>query len=193
MQLNKDYWTSRYREQQTQWDLGEASPPLKAYIDQLKDKTVKILIPGAGNAYEAEYLLQKGFEQVYVVDIAKEPLENLKHRLPSFPQEQLMCNNFFDLKDTFDLILEQTFFCAIPVEKRQLYAFKMKSSLKPGGSLAGVFFDTEFASPGPPFGGNREEYISYFDPLFEIKIMETCYNSIPPRKGNELFFIFKNK
>jgi hypothetical protein len=48
------------RSNETGWDLGQVSPPLKAYIDQLTDKNLRILIPGCGNSYEAEYLLEKG-------------------------------------------------------------------------------------------------------------------------------------
>ncbi|SHI83533.1 Thiopurine S-methyltransferase (TPMT) [Algibacter luteus] len=52
----ENYWTQRYNERQTGWDVGKPTTPLKTYIDQLKNKSLKILIPGAGNAYEAEYL-----------------------------------------------------------------------------------------------------------------------------------------
>jgi len=60
MSLNTEsenkYWTNRYNSDKTGWDLGEPSQPLTQYIDQIKNKEIKILIPGAGNAYEAEYL-----------------------------------------------------------------------------------------------------------------------------------------
>jgi methyl halide transferase len=52
----ENYWTNRYETASTGWDLGEPSMPLKTYIDQLENTAIKILIPGAGNAYEAEYL-----------------------------------------------------------------------------------------------------------------------------------------
>ncbi len=191
MILNENYWSSRYRENKTGWDLNRISPPLKEFIDQLEDKTLKILIPGAGNAYEAEYLISKGFEQVHVLDIAKEPLQNLKLRFRSFPSKNLHHADFFKFNDTFDLILEQTFFCALPKEKRNLYAEKMNSLLKNNGKLVGLLFNTEFEHEGPPFGGSKDEYLTYFSPKFNIEILEECTNSIPPRQGNELFFIFK--
>jgi methyl halide transferase len=191
MNLNETYWSSRYRENNTGWDLNMISPPLKEFIDQLEDKTIKILIPGAGNAYEAEYLISKGFEQVHVLDIAREPLENLKLRFPSFPSKNLHHEDFFKFNDTFDLILEQTFFCALPREKRNLYAEKMNSLLKANGKLVGLLFNTEFEQEGPPFGGSKDEYLTYFSPKFNIQILEECTNSIPPRQGKELFFIFK--
>jgi len=41
------YWTERYDEDRTGWDIGYPSTPIKSYIDQLDDKALKILIPGA--------------------------------------------------------------------------------------------------------------------------------------------------
>lgn len=191
MNLNSHYWNARYLQDNTGWDLGEISPPLKNYINTLKDKSLKILIPGAGNAYEAEYLFNLGFRNVYVIDLAEEPLKNLKKRVPHFPENQLIHLDFFDYNDSFDLILEQTFFCALPVEQRNNYAIKMHFLLKPGGKLAGVLFNKKFDKDGPPFGGNKEEYLNYFEPLFLIEVLEPCYNSIAPRQGSEMFFIFK--
>ena len=53
---NKTYWDDKYADNKTGWDIGYISSPLKSYIDQIKNKEISILIPGAGNAYEAEYL-----------------------------------------------------------------------------------------------------------------------------------------
>ena len=191
--MNKDFWSSRYKEGNTGWDIGHISTPLKEYINQLNHKELKILIPGAGNSYEAEYLFNKGFREVYVCDIAEEPLKNLKERIPDFPEDQLLNKDFFELEASFDLILEQTFFCALPVNKRADYAKQMHSLLKPNGVLAGLLFNFELKPDGPPFGGSKAEYLTYFSPYFKIDILEPCYNSIPPRQGNELFFKFRKK
>ena len=116
MLLDEKFWNSRYQDQNTGWDLGIISTPLKEYFDQLNNKNLKILIPGGGNSYEAEYLHNKGFTNVYVVDLSKTALENLQKRIPSFPKEHLIHANFFELEETFDLIIEQTFFCALNPE-----------------------------------------------------------------------------
>jgi len=191
MKLDKEYWEAKYRENKTGWDLGSVSPPLKQYIDQLKDKSIKILLPGAGNSYEAEYLFINGFKNIYVLDIAEVPLKNLKRRIPGFPEENLIQADFFEFEESFDLILEQTFFCALPIQKRSLYAKKMHQLLNKNGKLVGLLFNFKFPVEGPPFGGSKKEYLTYFSPHFEIEIFETCTNSILPRQGNELFFIFK--
>jgi 16S rRNA A1518/A1519 N6-dimethyltransferase RsmA/KsgA/DIM1 with predicted DNA glycosylase/AP lyase activity len=38
------------------------------------------LIPGCGNTYEAEYLLQEGFTNITVIDIAPTLVESLKQK-----------------------------------------------------------------------------------------------------------------
>ena len=72
MDLSKEFWSKRYTEDKTGWDLGTISEPLKKYFDQLTNKELKILIPGCGNGHEAEYLFKKGFNNVHLLDFAKE-------------------------------------------------------------------------------------------------------------------------
>ena len=190
--LNKKYWDNKYAQSKMGWDIGYVSTPLKAYIDQLSNKNSKILIPGAGNGYEVEYLFKKGFTNIHVVDIAFQPLENLKARIPLFPTDHLLHMDFFNLKASgFDLILEQTFFCALDPNLRKSYASKMYELLAPKGKVAGLLFDFPLKEDGPPFGGSEEEYREIFSQKFRIKVLERSYNSIKPRKGNELFFIFE--
>lgn len=192
-QLNKDYWENRYEAKETGWDVGQITTPLKEYIDQIKDKNLRILIPGAGNGYELDYFLSKGFTNVFVVDFAEIPLKNIKKRIPEFPENQLIKSDFFELGETYDLIMEQTFFCALAPELRKKYVSKMHSLLSESGKLFGLLFDFPLTEEGPPFGGSKEEYLNLFSEKFHIKTLETAYNSIQPRKERELFFIFETK
>lgn len=189
----KQFWEHKYNSRNTFWDIGHISTPIKTYIDQLENKDMQILIPGAGNSYEAEYLFRKGFKNVYVLDFALPPLLNFKKRVPDFPGTQLLQQDFFSLDMSFDLILEQTFFCALPPESRPEYARKIQQLLSPEGKLAGLLFDFPLTEEGPPFGGNRGEYAGYFSPYFDILTLERCYNSIKPREGREFFFILRPK
>ena len=187
MQLDKDFWNNRYVGKQIGWDLGAPSTPLKEFIDTLEDKSTRILIPGCGNAYEAEYLHQQGFDNVFVIDIAPLALEGFKERAPHFPQDHLFCGDFFEHEGEYDLILEQTFFCALNPQLRSAYAMKMNELLSEKGKLAGVMFSFELTEKGPPFGGSAEEYKVYFEDYFEIKSLTPCLNSIKPRLGSELW------
>lgn len=193
LDLSEKAWDNRYQANDVGWDLGEVSPPLKAYFDQLENKALKILIPGGGNAYEAEYLFNLGFTNVFVVDLSKTALENIKKRVPGFPASQLILGDFFDLDDTFDLIIEQTFFCALNPELRPKYVSKMKSILKEKGRLIGLLFDAPLFTNRPPFGGSKKEYLNYFKSFFNISVFEACYNSVLSRKGKELFIKLTKK
>lgn len=193
MALDATYWDKRYSNKETGWDAGSITTPLKDYFDQLKDKSVSILVPGAGNSYEAEYLFNAGFKNVFVLDYASEPLENFAKRNPSFPKEQLIKEDFFEHKGQYDLIIEQTFFCALEPQLRPQYAKHMHELLKPGGKLVGVLFNDTLNKDVPPFGGNKEEYVNYFEPYFRFNVFETAYNSIKPRAGRELFINFSKK
>ena len=185
--LSEEFWDQKYQNNKIGWDLGEVSPPLRAYFDQLENKGQTILIPGGGHSYEAEYLHNKGFKNIFVVDLSETALENIRHRVPTFPKEHLINKNFFDLQMSFDLMIEQTFFCAIDPKLRQQYAAKTSQLLKEGGKLVGLLFDTPLNTEHPPFGGSKTEYINYFSPYFKIELMNGAYNSVENRLGRELF------
>lgn len=188
--LDQTYWETRYQTHQTGWDLGAVSPPLKAYADQLTDKTLKILIPGAGNGYEAEYLVRTGFTDVTVIDLASSPLEHLRGRVGENPSLRLVQGDFFAHVGEYDLLLEQTFFCAIDPGLRPAYARKTHELLRPGGKLVGLLFNVDFEHEGPPFGGSEDEYRALFAPLFRLDVLETAHNSVKPRAGREVFIRF---
>ncbi len=188
--MDQDYWDAQYKANSTGWDLGCVSPPIQSYINALTNKEQAILIPGCGNTHEAEYLLQKGFSNVTVIDIAPTLVEILKQRFKVNPNIRIVLGDFFEHQGKYDLILEQTFFCALPPWMRQKYIWKMHQLLNTNGILAGVLFNKEFES-GPPFGGNQKEYEHLFKNAFELTSIETACNSVLPRANCELAFKFK--
>ncbi|MTI38171.1 methyltransferase domain-containing protein [Fulvivirga lutimaris] len=191
MTYDEKYWTSRYKDESTPWDVGQITTPLKEYFDQLDDKSLKILIPGCGNAYEAAYLHSQGFINVYLVDISEEPIIRFKANHPDFPPDHIIYGDFFELEDSYDLIIEQTFFCALHPSQRHAYAIKTNELLVAGGKLVGLLFNDSLNSDRPPFGGFKEDYIKILGPHFELTVIDESYNSIPPRKGRELFINLK--
>lgn len=190
--MEKSFWDKRWENAETGWDVGSISAPLKAYIDQLTDKSIRILVPGCGNAYEAEYLWENGFENTFIVEISSLAIASFQKRYPSFPTSHIFHADFFELDERFDLVLEQTFFCAIEPTKRPAYARKMSEVLNPNGKLVGLLFDFPLET-GPPFGGSQTEYEGYFKPYFNIKRLERAHNSIKPRAGREFFVQFDRK
>ncbi len=181
------YWQDRYDNGNTQWDIGFPSMPIVGYIDGVKNKDLSILIPGCGNAYEAKYILDKGFTNLTVIDFAAKPVEKLKKELSLYKDSvNIIECDFFSHQGQYDLILEQTFFCAITVDKRADYVRQIKTLLSENGKLVGVLFNRSF-NGGPPFGGNIAEYRELFSVHFTSVKIEDCYNSIPARAGSEVF------
>jgi transcriptional antiterminator Rof (Rho-off) len=193
MDLDRNFWEARYHTGETGWDLGAPSTPLKEYIDQLTDKDLKILIPGGGRAWEAEYAHRQGFREVYVIDLTDAPFKDLLSRCPDFPKEHLIVGDFFQHEGQYDRILEQTFFCALDPAWRERYVAHMKKLLKPatagrpGGKLVGVLFNDALNTDRPPFGGFKADYELLFRRHFANVSMELCHNSIKPRAGREIW------
>ncbi|MBK9109719.1 MAG: methyltransferase domain-containing protein [Saprospiraceae bacterium] len=187
--LDKEFWDLRWQQGTTGWDIGYASPALITFMESYPNKSAKILIPGCGNAYEAEELINMGYTNIDIVDISPKAVANLTEKFRGKNAVHSLCCDFFELKGPYDLILEQTFFCALDPGKRRQYVQQCHDLLNPEGVVAGLLFATAFAADGPPFGGDADEYRELFSAKFQIRKLDNCYNSIPKRAGNELFFI----
>jgi SAM-dependent methyltransferase len=185
--LDQNYWNERWEKDDTGWDIGHASPAITDYMKQYPYKNASILIPGCGNAYEAQYLVDNGFTDITLIDIAPNAVDLIKVKFSNTPQVKVLCEDFFKHQGAYDLIIEQTFFCAIPPSRRKEYAEKTASLLNEDGKIIGVLFDKQFNQPFPPFGGCPCEYKPIFEKHFTIKKMDMCYNSIPPRAESEVF------
>ncbi len=192
-QLDQSFWNSRWQNQQTGWDIGMASPAIIAYMAQYLNKNAAILIPGCGNAHEANWLLENGFTNITLIDIAPKAVAMLKAKYDKTPVINVILGDFFEHTGQYDLIIEQTFFCAIDPKLREKYVAQSSALLKPKGKIIGLLFSIDFERNGPPFGGNTSEYQALFEKHFSIKTIENCYNSIKPRANTEVFINFVKK
>lgn len=188
--LDGAYWDAQYQANSTGWDLGTVSPPIQTYIDIIQNKELAVLIPGCGNTYEAEYLIKKGFTNVTVIDIAPTLVAVLKTKFGDNPNIKVICGDFFEHQAQYDLIIEQTFFCALPPSLRQKYVWKMHQLLATDGILTGLLFNRTF-EVSPPFGGSKEEYERLFKHAFQLQQLAEATNSVAPRAKSELYFVFK--
>jgi len=191
--LNSSYWDTLYQNKQTGWDIGYASPPIMEYFKQVDNKDLKILIPGAGNAWEAEELWKDGFTQVHILDFSLEAVSAFKRRVPDFPKSQIIIVDFFQHQADYDIIVEQTFFSSLPVDLRESYAKQMHRLLKPEGKLIGLLFNHPFNFKGPPFGGTPDEYKELFKEYFQFCAFDIAQNSIKPRQKREHFILLQKK
>lgn len=184
------YWDERYLNHHTKWDIKQVSPPLRVFIDLLTDKSIKILIPGCGNAYEAQYLADQGFKNVTILDISKVLTNRLRRQFKN-TGIQILNQDFFEHEGRYDLILEQTFFCALLPSDRKAYVHQCYRLLNPKGIIAGLLFNKKQVAEEPPYIASDEEYRKLFQPFFHFRKYENCTTSIPPRLGAEVWFEFQ--
>ena len=192
-QLDQSFWNKRWENNQTGWDIRQASPAIIAYMAQYVNKDAAILIPGCGNAHEAKWLLENDFTNITLIDIAPRAVAKLQEKYEKNLAVKVILGDFFEHQGHYDLIIEQTFFCAIDPKLRQNYVAQSASLLNKNGKIIGLLFNTEFEQMGPPFGGNSIEYQELFENHFSIKKMENCFNSIKPRANTEIFINFVKK
>ncbi|HPD66091.1 MAG TPA: class I SAM-dependent methyltransferase [Bacteroidia bacterium] len=192
--LSPDYWNKRYQQAGNPgWDVGYAVPALTRYFDQLTQKSIQILMPGGGFGYEAAYLFDKGFTNIFFLDYAEKAVSFFREKFPHFPENQIIQEDFFQHSGKYDLIIEHTFFYSLHPDLRKDYVRKAYDLLNEDGKLVGLFFNHQFGKEEPPFGGTAEEYINLFRNCFNFQHFSPCNCSIKPRAGRELFVVLVKK
>lgn len=190
-----EYWDIKYILNESKWDIGEPTP---IFVDWFqKNKQIKkILIPGAGKGHDAFFLARLGHE-VYALDFSKHATDFMREKAKKYNIDiNIINNDFFDIKKYygyFDMILEYTFFCAIPPSRRTEYIKTVFNLLNNNGSLVGILLpiNKSLDEEGPPFGINLSKTLDMF--LEYFKIID-CYESplsIEPRLENEKFVYMK--
>jgi cyclopropane fatty-acyl-phospholipid synthase-like methyltransferase len=190
-------WQRHYDEGDLGWDLGQVAPP---FIKLFESKIIlpgKTLIPGCGRGHEVIYLAENGFE-VTAVDYSPGAVNHLKSTVQ---ERNLKCEvlhlDFFGIDSShngvYDLLIEQTFFCAISPEQRSSYVSTVARALKKGGMLAGLFYNTGEEEGGPPFNTTREDIKKYFSDSFEIRQLSKTEDSAEQRKNKEWLAILIKK
>ncbi len=189
-------WQRHYDEDDLGWDLGQVAPPFVKLFESKLIVPGKTLIPGCGRGHEVIYLAENGFE-VTAVDFSSGAVNHLKSTVEG---RNIKCEvlhmNFFGIDSThdgvYDLLIEQTFFCAISPEQRPSYVSTVARALKQGGMLAGLFYHTG-EEGGPPFNTTREDILKHFSDSFEIKHLSKSKNSAEQRKNKEWLVILVKK
>jgi Thiopurine S-methyltransferase (TPMT) len=173
-----DFWNTRYAGNTTPWDAGGVPLALPRYLSARKDKG-SVLIPGCGSGYEVKYFHTQGWQTLALdfselaVKRAQTNLGELAHlvKLGDFFQQDFS-------NETFDLVYERTFLCALPRKLWPQYAQRMAALLAPGKLLAGFYFFHE-ETKGPPFGLHANELETLLAPFFVLLDDQ----SIPPQES----------
>jgi SAM-dependent methyltransferase len=192
-------WNARYEANDTPWDKGSPTPVLDEIYQRHPDVFVgmSILVPGCGTGHDARWLAAQGAHATGV-DIS--PLAITKAlALDQDGQATYEIADFLDSREPllkeFDQIWEHTCFCALDPSLRGSYVAAAYRSLKPRGTLIGVFFidpEMDEGEMGPPFGIGVNELKATFliggFQLIEDWVPSTGY---PGRLGRELVMILR--
>ncbi len=196
-----DFWEQRFRSGVTPWDAGRAPQALQDFAlryetqhpKRADEKPPRILIPGCGSAWDAEFLDQRGWD-VCALDFSHAALETAHRALGSGWRGQLLCADFFSFaaQGPFDVIYERAFLCALPRRLWPGYAPRMAELLRSGGLLAGTFYFDE-APKGPPFGILQEQLEELLAPDFSCQEDHPVEDSLPVFAGRERWQVWQRK
>ena len=189
-------WERHYETDDLGWDLGEVAPPFVRLWKEMKISPCKAIIPGCGRGHEAIFLAERGF-QITAVDYTQGAIGLLeKALLKKNLSGEVLRQDFFLLdsyyNDRFDLMLENTFFCAINPGMRQKYVVTAGRVLRSGALFVGLFYETD-KEGGPPFNTRKRDIEEHFSEQFAIETLGKTSYSAEQRKGKEWLAIFKKK
>ena len=146
------------------------------------------------SATQVVYFAGHGWD-VTGVDYSPGAVALLKQALKEKKLEaRVLFQDFFTLDEThsgvYDILLEQTFFCAIQPEDRRDYVETAHRILKPGGFLMGLFYETG-EQGGPPFNTTEQDLQEHFSGKFSQVRLEKCDHSAEQRKDKEWLAILQ--
>jgi SAM-dependent methyltransferase len=190
-------WQKHYAENDLRWDIETPSPPLIWLWEQKKLTPGRAVIPGCGRGHEVLYFAERGFD-VTAVDFAPGAAAFLERALQDKKNvsARVLQKDFFALGSEhdgyYDVMFEQTFFCAIHPSRRADYVNTVARLLKSGGLLAALFYETGEAG-GPPFSTTRQDILDVFSMRFQIEFLEKTPHSIERRKDKEWLGLLRNR
>ena len=177
-------WEQRYRDGNTPWDLDAAPPVLEDLVASLGPTPLRVLVPGVGSGHDAIAWARAG-HQVTAFDVAPLAVTRARQRVADrgLAVEVLEADLFalpVNWDATFDIVWEQTCFCAIEPVQRGSYVAAMARVLHPDGTYYGLFWNHGMPG-GPPWDVTEDEVRAVFPPRFVIASLEPVTNSVPGR------------
>jgi SAM-dependent methyltransferase len=176
------FWDERFDQRFTPWD--QAGVP-QAFLDFAASRAPQsVLIPGCGSAYEAQWLVARGWP-VRAIDFSASAVAAARAQLGT-SSDVVEQADFFGYAPPFEIdwIYERAFLCALPRDRWNDYAARMAALLRPGALLAGFYF-LGTTPKGPPFGIERDALDALLSPYFELIDEHEVSGSIPVFVGRE--------
>lgn len=189
-----EFWEGLYQRAITPWELGTFSPPLKTFLDSpYRVPLGRVAVLGSGTGHDALLFAYYGY-QVVAFDFAPSAVASTRAKFAQYgflgKSAEVVQHDIFDLhnyRGAFDYVLEHTCFCAIHPARRKTYELVVRDLLKPEGKLIALWWLIDRQGPGPPFSVSKDELFELFSPHFRFDMVHEPTDSVPDRKGQELF------
>lgn len=199
----KEGWKQMHKEGLTPWAKQEAALGLQDIIQSISLPIGKYGVPGCGEGLDVEFLASKSPKStVFGFDLSPIPLEIATKRPDKQKNAAYICLDFFkDHKElqvnSFDLIFDYTFLCALQPTMRTKWAERMNELLRQGGVLITLMFPLVDIKPedpmeGPPFPLSIEIYNDLLLGNFSLSRIESV-RSHPGREGREKIAVWTRK
>jgi len=186
--MNKDsespsFWDDRYKVGKTPWDFHGVPARLRVFLNEARGS--RVFIPGCGSGHEIAAFLEAGCS-VTALDFSEAAVA-LACALPGNEEALILQDDFFTCplrRESFDIVYERTFLCALNPSRWREYVDRMQHLLRPGGLLSGFFFYGEEPEP-PPYPLTIPMACSLFDNSFRQIRDEPVRDSLPLFRGRE--------
>lgn len=182
--IRPEFWDEKYQTGIIPWDFHGIPVALSSFL-QTASKKGRVLIPGCGTGHEIKAFLQAGFD-VCAIDFSKIAVALARKSL-GVESHRVVHADFFSYKfesQSFDLIYERTFLCALPPEQWEAYAHRMAELLCPDGKLVGFFFYGEEPEP-PPYPLTKAKAQQLLGSSFNLVKDENVTDSLTLFMGKE--------
>lgn len=190
-------WNRAYEENDTPWDKGVPSPPLREYLSK-QELAGRVLVPGCGTGHDVRMLAAQG-AAVVGMDIAPSAVRKAE-QFPKVAGERYVVGDFLNLdpqyEASFDWVVEHTCLCALEPSQREAYAAAVAKALAPQGHLLAVFYRevSDYTGDGPPHPISVEQIDELFGDRFECIERFVPQQSYPSRPfGSEELVLFRRK
>ena len=165
-------WEEIYQKGEVFWNKGEASTPMKQYLERHPVRG-RALVPGCGHGHEVALAVEHGLDAIGL-DIAPTGVAEARALYPKLA-ERFVVGDLFnppaELRGAFDVVLEHTCLSGLHPSLRADYRRGIDLTLKRGGLLIGVWFiepDLDPGDEGPPFPFSVPDLTALFAQDYEV-------------------------
>jgi SAM-dependent methyltransferase len=197
--MERSFWQTLYDGNDTPFDLRGPSAPFIDWLDAEKPRPGRAVVPGCGRGHDVLELARRGWDALGI-DFAPSAVRDATGNASraGLIGARFLEADIFALGPehdaAYDLLFEQTCYCAIEPHRRDEYARIAARLVKARGWLAFVVYPVDGRAGGPPFNIGVEEVPLRFASAFElVQIGAPRRASAPGRTGKELFALLRRK